>query len=205
MNNFKLQIFKTIFLALLILIYTGCGDDDEKVKETSDSSDFISGVDGWKIEGDAKGSEGLIPNFSEINGLGNSGYIYAKDDATGGIWYFVAPSKYYGDKSKFFNGKIEFYLIQDSNIANQFNANDIIIEGTSGKKIVYKHNNYPAKTWTKYQINLNSDSQWVDENGNIASDDTIKSILSNITKLMIRGEFEDGQDTGGLDGFKFLK
>jgi len=201
-NHF--EVLKKIFLITLVVLSTGCGDDDKKVKETIISSDFVSGVDDWKIEGDAKGSEGVIPNFSEINGVGNSGYIYAKDDATGGTWYFIAPSKYHGNKSEFFNGKLEFYLIQDSNMANQFKDDDLIIDGVSGKKILYNHDNYPNKTWTKYQINLNSDSQWVNENGDIASDEEIKNVLSNITKIMLRGEFEDGEDTGGLDGFKFL-
>ena len=205
MKKNHLKILKNIFLISLVILSTGCGDDDEETKETTISSDFVSDVDGWRIEGDAKGSQGVIPNFSEINGVGNSGYIYAKDDATGGVWYFIAPSKYHGDQSKFFNGKIECYLIQDSNMVNQFNNDDLIIQGVSGKKIIYKHENYPAKTWTKYQINLNSDSQWVDENGNITSDENIKTVLSNITKIMIRGEFEDGEDTGGLDGFKFMK
>jgi len=204
MKKNHLKILKNIFLISLVVLSTGCGDDED-VKEETISSDFVSGVEGWEIEGDAKGSQGVIPNFSEINGVGNSGYIYAIDDATDGVWYFLAPSKYLGDKSKFFNGKIEFYLIQDSLMADQFDDNDLIIEGVSGKKIIYKHENYPTQTWTKYQIKLNSDSQWVDENGDIASDENIKAILSNITKIMIRGEFEDGLDTGGLDGFKFIK
>jgi len=205
MKKNHLKILKNIFLISLVILSTGCGDDDEETKETTISSDFVSDVDGWRIEGDAKGSQGVIPNFSEINGVGNSGYIYAKDDATGGVWYFIAPSKYHGDQSKFFNGKIECYLIQDSNMVNQFNNDDLIIQGVSGKKIIYKHENYPTKTWTKYQINLNSDSQWVNENGDIASDEEIKTVLSDITKIMLRGEFEDGEDTGGLDGFKFIK
>ena len=206
MKNLRFKIFKILLSALIVTLSIGCGDsDDEEVKETINSSDFISGVDGWKIEGDAAGSTGVIPNFSEMNGVGDSGYIYAKDDATGGVWYFVAPSKYHGDRSKFFNGKLEFYLIQDSNIANQFSANDIIIEGSSGEKIVYKHEAYPAKTWTKYEVSLSTDSQWLDKDGDIASDEKIKTVLSNITKIMIRGEFEDGEDTGGLDGFKFIK
>jgi hypothetical protein len=194
-----------------MMILTACGGggssttDPVPAEETEIISDFATGVDGWKIEGDGQGSTGVIPNFSELNGVGNSGYIYAEDDVTGGVWYFVAPSKFYGDKTAFFNGKIEFYLIQDSAMSNQFFYEDIIIEGTSGQKIIYNFENYPTKEWTKYEINLNTDSQWLDEVGTPISDDMIKSILSDITKIMIRGEFESGSDTGGLDGFQFVK
>lgn len=211
MKNFKSKVLNILLFTLISILLFGCGestdekDNDNKTEETSNSSDFISGVDDWTIEGDAEGGRGLIPNFSAMNGVDNSGYIYAKDDVAGGVWYFVAPSKYRGDKSIFFNGKIKFYLIQDSDMSNQFTAKDVIIENISGEKIVYTHEAYPAITWTKYEINLNTDSQWLDENGDIASDEKIKDTLSNISKLMIRGEFESGIDTGGLDGFKFLK
>ena len=205
----KKNEFKYYLLFPLIFFIIGCGggkaNDEESTVETDNSSDFITGVDGWKIVGDAKGSTGVIPNFSEINGVGDSGYIYAKDDVTGGVWYFLAPSKYHDDKSKFFNGKLEFYLIQDSRLANQFKDEDIIIQGASEEKIIFKHESFPTKSWTKYQILLNSKSNWLDEVGNAASNEKIKKILSHVTSIMIRGEFETGADTGGLDGFKFIE
>jgi len=205
MKYLKFQVFKTLYFILIVVLLVGCAEtiDEENTKETSSSSNFISGVDNWTIEGDAEGEIGVIPNFSKMNGVGNSGYIYATDDATDGVWYFVAPPKYHGDKSKFFNGKLEFYLIQDSIMKDQFSDKDVVIEGESSEKIVYKHKNYPTKSWTKYEINLNTNSHWLDENGDIASNTKIKTVLSNITKIMIRGEFEDGEDIGGLDGFKF--
>jgi len=169
------------------------------------SSVFISDVNGWTIEGDAQGVEGVIPNFSQTNGVENSGYIYAKDDASGGTWYFIAPDKYSGDLSKFIDGKLEFYLKQESNIKKQFEDNDIIIEGLLGEKIVYNYELYPTKEWTKYEIDFNVDSLWIDENNDTASNEKIESILSNITKIMIRGEFEDGPDIGGLDEFRLFK
>ena len=222
MSKLKLNAYvnlgslKSLLISAVLVAMSACGDDCNSDPnnvagdtgsntETSNSSDFVTGVDGWTIEGDAKGGTGVIPNFSEINGVGNSGYIYAKDDVTGGVWYFVAPSKYHGDKSTLFNGKIEFYLIQDSSMTNQFDANDVIIEGTGGEKLILKHESYPTNSWTQYKINLNTDSQWLDENNNIASDEKIKRVLSIVSKIMIRGEFEDGEDTGGLDGFKFIE
>jgi len=216
MKNKKEKLLNALFIPLISVAIIGCSETKEEEDkgssaETSNSSDFVTGVDGWTIEGDAKGGAGTIPNFSELNGVGDSGYIYAKDDGTGIAWFFVAPSKYHGDKSTFFNGKVEFYLIQDSNMANQFGADDIvgaddvIIEGTDGEKIILQHESYPTKSWTQYQINLNTDSQWLDENKNIASNEKIKRVLSIVSKVMIRGEFEDGEDTGGLDGFKFIE
>jgi len=172
--------------------------------EKEDSSEFIDGVDGWRIEGDAKGDTGVIPNFSPIKGLDDSGYIYAIDDAVGGVWYFVAPSKYLGNKSEYFNGKLEFWLIQDSEMKKQFDDEDLIIKGDNGEMITYKHETYPTKEWTHYEVTLGGD-KWLDEKGEIATEEKIKKVLTNVTKLMIRGEFEDGNDTGGLDGVHLLK
>jgi len=201
------NILNVLLASLISLIAIGCTDDrdEEAAEETSNSSEFLTGVDGWTIEGDAEGGTGVIPNFSEINGVGNSGYIYAKDDVAGGVWYFVAPSKYHGDKTIFFDGKVEFYLIQDSSMQDQFFADDLLIEGVAGERIALRFDSYPKENWTKYQFFLSSKSQWRDESDNIASNNKIKRVLSSVSKIMIRGEFEDGPDTGGLDGFQLIE
>lgn len=190
------------FVCLAISL-SSCKKDEEKPTENSNSTEFYEGTDQWKIEGDAQGGEVFDPSYSPIEGLDNTGYVYAEDDVAGGVWYFVAPSKYRGDKSKYFNGEINFWLIQVSALADQFNDEDVIIEGGANEKLIYYHNSYPGATWTNYRIVLNNSSGWLDENGTLATNDKIKSVLSNITKLSIRGEFENGSDTGGLDSFSF--
>ncbi|MDP1815349.1 MAG: laminin B domain-containing protein [Leadbetterella sp.] len=186
----------------LSLILFSCVKQEESV-ESPNGSEFLDGTDQWKIEGDAQGGETLDPFYSPIEGLDNSGYVYATDDVTGGVWYFVAPSKFRGNKSAYFNGTMEFWLIQKSALSNQFYDDDIIIEGGANGKLIYSHSSYPGTSWTFYQIVLNSSDNWLDENGNKATDAKIQSVLSGISKLSIRGEFETGSDTGGLDSFAF--
>jgi len=204
--NNKFGIGKYFLILLLAIVTFSCKDDDEPeiIQETPNSSQFINGVDKWTIEGDGQGGEGIIPNFSPIEGLNNSGYIYANDNVTGGVWYFVAPNKYHGNKSEFMNGKIEFWLIQDSAMTNLFDDSDIIIEGENNKKIIHFHTAAPTDIWTAYSINLDSTGVWMYE-GQEATNEQIQNILSNISKISIRGEFESGEDTGGLDGFSFIK
>lgn len=205
--GFKKMSIYLIFTLSLILFGCPCSIIPDNPTETPDSSDFISGVDGWTIEGDAQGGSGVIPEFSDKDGLDNSGYIYAKDDVAGGVWYFVAPDKYLGNKSSFFNGMIKYWLIQKSARINQFLSPDVVIEGGTNEKIVINLpiESFPDTVWTKYQFTFNESDVWVDENNQKATNQKIKNVLKNITKLKIRGEFEEGTDTGGLDGFILIK
>ncbi|MBR9777779.1 MAG: hypothetical protein GYB55_23245 [Cytophagales bacterium] len=43
---------------------------------------------------------------------------------------------------------------------------------------------------------------WLTADNRLASKIEIEEVLSNITLLRIRGEFESGPDTGGLDQFE---
>ncbi len=201
MNATKNVFAVLVALGLSILLFS-C-DKKEDPTENPNGSEFLGGTDQWKIEGDAQGGEIADPFYSPIEGLDNSGYVYATDDVAGGVWYFVAPSKFRGDKSAYFNGNINFWLIQKSALSNQFDGKDIIVDGGAKGKLIYRHFSYPGTSWTFYQIVLNSSDNWLDEFGNKATDAKIQSVLSGITKLSIRGEFETGSDTGGLDSFAF--
>ncbi|GAA0878114.1 hypothetical protein GCM10009119_10820 [Algoriphagus jejuensis] len=174
-----------------------------KKQEVKVSSDFAVDADGWKIIGDGQGGSNLFASYSPFKGLDDSGYIYAKDYVTGGVWYFLAPDKYSGDKSGFYGGEISFWLIQKSNMNNQFKSKDIILKG-NGLEIFYYHDSFPGLDWTSYSVKLDESAAWYIETNKLASKDQIKSVLANITSVMIRGEFQTGADTGGLDQFEFL-
>jgi len=136
--------------------------------------------------------------------LDNSGHIFAEDDVTGGVWYFVAPSQYRGDKSAFYGGSLEYYLRQSA-VSSQFAARDIIIESDENSFLIYTYPDaeYPGVDWTKYEIDLVAGPAWTDENDIEVTADEMRQILSNITKLSIRGEFRAGSDTGRLDQFSY--
>lgn len=175
-------------------------DQGGTVVDTEDNTEFMGGAEGWVIEGDANQTDA---EYSDSLGLDNSGYIFAKDNVTGGVWYFVAPSEYLGDRTKFFNGYIQFYLIQESALSNQFNEKDVIIDGGEQGMLIAYFDTYPGLEWTYYKLYLNESGGWYNELGFLATDREVQNVLSNIEKLSIRGEYESGPDTGGLDSFSF--
>lgn len=178
----------------------GLGDDLDDVVKDENLTEFVDGPEGWRIEGDAIQSD---PMFSDTSGVENSGYIFADDYTTGGVWYFVAPERYHS-KVLNYNGYLHFYLIQKSAMSNQFNDRDIIIDGGEKGALTYYFDSFPGTTWTEYKVKINEEADWYDEDGFIADESKIRSVLLNIKKISIRGEFESGPDTGGLDKFTVL-
>ena len=142
--------------------------------------------------------------YSPFDGLDDSGYIYAEDDVTGGVWYFVAPAKYHGDMSAYADGTISFWLIQQSNMDDQFDSKDVILDNGDGEQIYHKHDNYPGLDWTSYTIALNESGNWMNGDDQPASMSEIEAVMSDVVSVWIRGEFQTGSDTGGLDQFQFM-
>ena len=201
------HLFQLCFLALLAFSLASCDDeDDEEIIEPADkiSSGFEDDAEGWTIAGDAQGGSSVVASYSPFEGLDDSGYIYAEDDVTGGTWYFVAPSKFEGDQSEFFGGFLSYWLIQYSNLSDQFDNKDIIIKG-AGTEIHYRYNSYPGLEWTEYVVNLSATAGWKNEAGDPASSEEIQAVLGDVEAIWIRGEFETGSDTGGLDQFEINK
>lgn len=165
---------------------------------------FSQDAAGWTIVGDAQGGY-VVASYSEDGGVAD-GYIYAKDDVLGGVWYFNAPAEYLGDKSNYYGATMRFSLFQKSAMARQFESTDIIIE-SGDKRISYQLPHYPEEEWGDYAIVIDEESVWL--NGNYNSNDKatksdIEAVLANITGLRIRGEYETGPDTGGMDNFEIV-
>jgi hypothetical protein len=162
-------------------------------------STFEKGIDGWRIEGDAQGGSSY-PDYVETGG-NPGGHIKAVDDVQGGVWYWVAPANFRGDKSGFYGGTLTFDLIQ-SRIVSQFNASDVIVSGGE-LDLVYDfggQETHPRTDWTVYSVTLHESGDWVvDGTGNQATAEEIRTVLADITRLHIRGEYISGSDTGFLD------
>lgn len=195
-----------ILLALLIVsfAYTSCSSDDDNTSEDVGpivESLFKNNAEGWKIVGDAQGGY-VEPTYSPDGGV-TGGYIYADDDVAGGVWFFAAPSAYQGNKLEYYGATLSFNLFQESNMSNQFEAADVIFRN-GDKQVTYKHNssNYPGSDWTSYAMKINANQGWLkgDYDSSVsATEADIKEVLSNVTAFWIRGEFETGPDSGGLD------
>ena len=163
---------------------------------------FENDAAGWKIVGDAQGGY-IEPNYMKSGGVSN-GYIYAKDDVAGGVWYFAAPSSYLGNKSNYFGTTLRYSLFQRiTGSANPFENKDVIFK--SGDRMIYFQMNkteHPRSAWTHYAVQIKANSGWKNQNGNIATEAEMRNVLSNVTEFWIRGEFQTGADEGGLDNVR---
>jgi hypothetical protein len=160
---------------------------------------------GWTISGDAQGGY-VAASYSPDGGV-TDGYIYAADDVTGGVWYYKAPANYMGDKSAYYGATLQFSLFQQSAMADQFDAADIIFQN-GDKQITCQLPKYPGHTWTAYSIKIDEKAAWLNgdyDSGDAAGKADIKAVLSHVTGFFIRGEFETGDDTGGMDNVKIIK
>lgn len=165
---------------------------------------FAQDAAGWTIVGDAQGGY-VVASYSEDGGV-TDGYIYAKDDVLGGVWYFNAPDQYLGDKSEYYNATMKFSLFQESAMSRQFEKSDIIIDGGE-KRISCQLPKFPGEEWEHYAIKINEEAGWVNgdfDSGSKATKSDIQAVLENVTSLQIRGEFETGPDTGGMDNFEIV-
>ncbi|WP_310992844.1 laminin B domain-containing protein [Aequorivita marina] len=163
------------------------------------SSYFKKNSENWTIEGDAQG-EAVEPTYYAEDGMVN-GYIEAKDDAAGGVWYFSAPEKYLGDKNTLYGRTLSYALFQKPKNNNQFDSPDVVL--TNGEnEIFYLVKDYPDTTWTHYEVKIDAEQEWfygAYKDREVATEAQIKQVLSNLDKFWIRGEYRNGNDWGGLD------
>ncbi len=161
------------------------------------SSSFDTGDEGWLILGDAQGGRG-DPDFVASGG-NPGGHISAKDDAQGGVWFFQAPVAYRGNFSGALGKTLTFDLKQSS-LSSQFDAKDVSLTG-GGLTIVVDAGSNPGLDWTSYSIVLDASAGWTLDalGGTPATQSDILTVLTDLNDMLIRGEYVDGPDTGGLD------
>jgi hypothetical protein len=188
-RNIYFIIAVVIVLIILLLLM--------KCMKNNVCSRFDSDDEGWQVSGDVKNAFAK-PDYHEEDG-NPGGYVSATDETTGGIWYWDAPEKFLGSKGGALNKKLSFDLIQ-SDLNNQFDAPDVILQ--SGDQIlVYKLPSHPDTKWTSYTVGLSAEAGWKknDLSGPPATKEDLKSVLSKLTNLRIRGEYVVGPDVGSLD------
>ena len=176
------------------------GGDDGTQEPAPPQTDFEDEDDaGWQLFGDATAAEAQV-----VSTGGNPGaYLEGVDTATGGIWYFDAPASFLGDRSAFAGGSLAYDLQQSPD--GTLVRDDIVLEG-AGTTLVYRYGSvadFPDVTpdWSEYDIALDPSAGWTvgSSSGSAATPTEIASVLGDLTALRIRGEFVNGNDTGGLD------
>lgn len=175
--------------------------------EAASASAFDSGLEGWQVSGDAQGTSNEATYFSD----GSSGYIGADDNVTGGIWYFEPPSDFVNSGADV--GDVLAFDIRQEGIGRYFDAYDVILLGEDGAIAGWMGSGqYPTSEWRRYEFFLHEGANWhfldITDDGEVdfdsateetASNRQIGSVLAGLSRILIRGEYRFGPDSGFLD------
>lgn len=161
------------------------------------SSDFSVDDEGWLLSGDATSA---VPTYVSPGG-NPGGFIRGVDITVGGVWFWEAPAKFLGNVSAAYG----FSLTFDSRMRGSgplFDDSDIILVGGGLSLHLAAISPVPQDvSWTSYSALLSETAGWrVNSLGGLAATQTqMQTVLSNLTRLRIRGEFITGPDNGDLD------
>jgi gliding motility-associated-like protein len=160
---------------------------------------FTLDTEGWLVLGNAAGVSQQATYHT--TGGNPSGYISSTDQGSD-TWYFSAPAKFLGNKSWFYGKNLKFDLKQTFVQNNAFNDDDIVLEGTNGIILLFNTPTDPKTTWTTYIVDLSERGGWRKKGliiNTTPSEQDFRSVLCNVKRLWIRGEFMVGADEGSLD------
>lgn len=160
-------------------------------------SKFSKGLDGWSVEGD--------PSVAEWQSAGGNpgGYLHWVDGASGSDSFFVAGSKFLGDQSAFYKGKLS-YDIYDTG-SNYSGVPDLEISG--GGITLVRVMGQPGSGWTHVSARLSARGDWHvgTLDGATATAAQIKAVLADVQEVVVRAEYVNGPEEGGLDNFMLSK
>lgn len=168
------------------------------------ASTFDNDADGWlavELPSPTTGPPYTILNTQNPSwvALGGNPTGYIENSLnTNSTLYWSAPSKFLGDLSSAYGYRLSFDLF-DTPSNNQFDQEDVILIG-GGRVLVFDNVVNPSANCTNYAISL-SESGWSvnNFNGQAATQADMQSVLSNLQAIYIRGEYQLGNDTRGLD------
>jgi Laminin B (Domain IV) len=164
-------------------------------------SSFDSGAEGWSAQGDV---EGTI-QWSSTGG-NPGGHILIDDQTTGGVTYFIAPAAFRGNQSGALGTNLTFDLKQVyPGGANQFDSPDVILQG-NGLTVAFNTAMNPANgAWTSYAVPLSASGWMLNSlSGSPVTVAQFASVMSNVTALKVRAEYQTGADVGYLDNVSMV-
>lgn len=157
------------------------------------ASTFDASMEAWSPVND------VTLSWSATGGV-TGGYLRGDDKASGQWWYYGAPLKFLGRKSAAYGRTLSFSIMQSDSAPSASTEPNVIL-ASADTTLVYKFAEEPGTAWTPYTITLDETSGWrkTTVDGPAPTEAEFRAVLSNLTKLHIRGEFSDSKDTGGLD------
>lgn len=160
------------------------------------TSTFDADAEGWQAQGDVQGTLTWA-----ATGGNPGGHVLIDDLTTGGVTYFVAPAAFRGDQSGALGSMLTFDLMQVyPGRADPFDSSDVILQG-NGLTLAFDTTGNPTNgAWTSYAVPLSAPGWKVSSlTGASATAEQFASVLSNLSALKIRAEYQTGPDVGHLD------
>ena len=150
------------------------------------SSTFDMGPESWSALDQQTGD--YTASWQSTGG-NPGGFLQGTENiARGGTGYFIAPGKFLGNLSAYAGGTLTYDLkVIDG--SDYFSDVDVIISNGANSVSWSSHINPVGQGWLPFQVQL--------DQANFGSN--LASILSNVTKFQIRGEFINGPEAEGLD------
>jgi large repetitive protein len=124
------------------------------------------------------------------------GYIRYNEPGQGALDYFSAPALFLGNKSGFYGGVLS-YDMRLNTTANASTIERVILTG--GGASVYFTSPYPTTTWQTFEIPLVAGDWKVAGSGVAASEEQIRTVLSDLTSLLIFADWRIGPEQVSLD------
>jgi hypothetical protein len=156
--------------------------------------DFVASAEGWTVTGDVSAESPALYSGGGGNPDGSISWV----DGGGSYWYFTAPAKYLGNDSAFYGGILRFDL-KVTAITSLGEAPDVLLTSDT-LTLAYDCTPDPTTSYTRYTVHLKETGWKVGTlSGAAATVAQFKQVLSKLTRLRIRGEFNVGSDTGHLD------
>lgn len=156
-------------------------------------STFDASSEAWVPVGD------VTLTWSSTGGY-SGGFLKGNDKATGEWWHYGAPAKFLGQKSAAYGRTLSFQLKQ-SDDTPQVSTMPHVIMGSDTQSLVFQLSEEPGTDWKAYTVPMMETAGWriTTVDGEAPTQAEFRSVLANLTKLHIRGEYSETRDTGGLD------
>ena len=166
---------------------------------SSTFDDPATAAEGWTGIDDPFGFAVTLA-YRANGGVNNSGCISLRDNLPlgGSTFFFSAPAKFLGNKSWAYNNTLSFDMKLTVGTST-FGGDGVILEGANGTRL-FAAIPIPTANWTTTTVQLNESLWRVGSRiGALATTKQLQDVLCNIRRLLIRGEFYNGNDEGFLD------
>ena len=182
---------------------------------TAQTSSFASSAEGWigvtlpfpapgapPVELGSPISSPWLPT-----GGNPGGRLYMADpdgsQSTGNVQYWKAPPSYLGDKSAWLGGQLR-YDVRVQTALGSFAQEDVLLTGNGVTLAWFANVNPSSNVWTTFTVPLQASAWRVGtRTGPVATPAQLAAVLSSLTSVYLRAEFQNGVDLLDLDNVAF--